>query len=468
MTFTVSLILYICIVPTAILIYFLGYPKNWQKKKRVLGVNNRKEFLNPKAEEFIDIINNTHRKQALIITVSITVIATVLLFFRSMFVITFVWTIFVYVALILLCIPYALGNSELKKYKRSLGIIDEKIMYADLKNAGAVHALNKPILIFGELVGLAIIILSLLIDTGVLPVSIGFFEGTYALTILSASFISVNFILLPLAIAIDNTRNEVISSDSNINANYNRAKKKLSSDFVLSLTWLDNIFTLCAGISLILVKAEIMMMILIGLYMVVIMIVMAVMVYKKIKLEEVYVPKNTSIVEEDDDYWYLGMFYFNPGDKRLNVDKRFGVGYTINMAHPVGMVISALGILAIIFSILVLVWIALMGCMPIKTYEDNGVIICHHLWDEYKITESEIKEISLGELKDLNMYRTSGTAMDNVVKGTFKVDDEKGCKVFLNPEAGEYIKIVTDEKTYYISASTNEETEVLYGAINAQ
>ena len=35
-----------------------------------------------------------------------------------------------------------------------------------------------------------------------------------------------------------------------------------------------------------------------------------------------------------DERWYLGMFYFNPEDPALWVEKRFGVGYTVNFARP--------------------------------------------------------------------------------------------------------------------------------------
>jgi len=35
-----------------------------------------------------------------------------------------------------------------------------------------------------------------------------------------------------------------------------------------------------------------------------------------------------------DDAWKLGLFYFNPGDPALWVEKRFGVGYTVNFARP--------------------------------------------------------------------------------------------------------------------------------------
>lgn len=35
-----------------------------------------------------------------------------------------------------------------------------------------------------------------------------------------------------------------------------------------------------------------------------------------------------------DKCWYGGMFYFNPDDHAILVPKRFGVGYTLNFAHP--------------------------------------------------------------------------------------------------------------------------------------
>jgi len=35
-----------------------------------------------------------------------------------------------------------------------------------------------------------------------------------------------------------------------------------------------------------------------------------------------------------DKYWMLGLFYFNRNDPALFVEKRFGIGYTINFGHP--------------------------------------------------------------------------------------------------------------------------------------
>ena len=103
-----------------------------------------------------------------------------------------------------------------------------------------------------------------------------------------------------------------------------------------------------------------------------------------------------------------------------------------------------------------------MAYTPINVYTDNNTIICHHLWDEYKIESSNIVEIESGELSDLKAIRTAGTGLENVAKGTFSVNGKAGCKLFLNPQSGKYIKIVTKDKTYYISDNTADETEELY------
>lgn len=58
---------------------------------------------------------------------------------------------------------------------------------------------------------------------------------------------------------------------------------------------------------------------------------------------------------DDDDQWIMGMIYYNKNDPSLWIEKRFGIGWTVNAGHPIGMgicVVSAillLGMLAIPF-----------------------------------------------------------------------------------------------------------------------
>ena len=35
-----------------------------------------------------------------------------------------------------------------------------------------------------------------------------------------------------------------------------------------------------------------------------------------------------------DECWKLGLIYFNRNDPALWVEKRFGIGWTVNMANP--------------------------------------------------------------------------------------------------------------------------------------
>lgn len=38
--------------------------------------------------------------------------------------------------------------------------------------------------------------------------------------------------------------------------------------------------------------------------------------------------------DRNQDHWKLGVFYVNPDDPAIFVKKRFGIGYTVNFAHP--------------------------------------------------------------------------------------------------------------------------------------
>jgi uncharacterized membrane protein len=57
---------------------------------------------------------------------------------------------------------------------------------------------------------------------------------------------------------------------------------------------------------------------------------------------------------EDDDHWKLGTFYFNPNDPALFIEKRWGVGWTINFGRPIAVVIFAAIILGAILIPLIL------------------------------------------------------------------------------------------------------------------
>ena len=57
--------------------------------------------------------------------------------------------------------------------------------------------------------------------------------------------------------------------------------------------------------------------------------------------------KATGTILDDDSKWKLGMFYVNPKDPAIFVEKRVGIGTTLNLGHPLAWLVIV-GLIAII------------------------------------------------------------------------------------------------------------------------
>jgi len=53
-----------------------------------------------------------------------------------------------------------------------------------------------------------------------------------------------------------------------------------------------------------------------------------------------------------DRYWKLGIFYFNQDDSAVFIEKRFGLGYSLNFARPTAWVILLLILMAPLIRVL--------------------------------------------------------------------------------------------------------------------
>lgn len=59
-----------------------------------------------------------------------------------------------------------------------------------------------------------------------------------------------------------------------------------------------------------------------------------------------------SITREDDKYWKLGSLYYNPEDPSVFIEKRFGIGWTMNWARPMSWIIMT-GLLLLIAGMMI-------------------------------------------------------------------------------------------------------------------
>ncbi len=55
---------------------------------------------------------------------------------------------------------------------------------------------------------------------------------------------------------------------------------------------------------------------------------------------------------DDDQYWKWGLFYYNPSDPAIWIEKRFGIGWTLNFANPLAVGVFAVLLLVIAAGIL--------------------------------------------------------------------------------------------------------------------
>ncbi|WP_300386247.1 DUF5808 domain-containing protein, partial [Clostridium sp.] len=60
--------------------------------------------------------------------------------------------------------------------------------------------------------------------------------------------------------------------------------------------------------------------------------------------------ENDNLYKNDDQKWILGMFYFNKNDPAFMIEKRVGVGYTLNFANWKSMIFIIITICLIISS----------------------------------------------------------------------------------------------------------------------
>ncbi len=360
MPWLIKLIMFICVVPAALLMFFIAFPANPSKKKMIFGVRDNPKFHEGDAAEKFKSIAASCRKGALIITILVCVMSIVLLFLPANGMTMIAWILLVY-GLFLIAVPFGKGNVELKNLKKELGITKSGVTFTDLTNTNTVHSLKLPWLILPNAIALITAVVSFLIDLGVIKVDVACEQ--YALTMMGISFLFIAVILVPIAIMMDNTRNIVISKDSNINANYNRAKKKTWADLMVAMSWANALFLTGYSILLMFVNSEMVILAGVLVYTVIIMVIVAIGAVNQKAIEKRYVRDTELELLDDDDYWIFGMFYNNPNDTRLNVEKRFGYGGTINIAHPAGKIIMAITFLLLIGTLIFVAWMAATGQM---------------------------------------------------------------------------------------------------------
>ncbi len=159
------------------------------------------------------------------------------------------------------------------------------------------------------------------------------------------------------------------------------------------------------------------------------------------------------------------MFYNNPNNHHFIVNKRTGIGTTVNLAVPAGKVL-------IVFCLLIILALPLLGLQITKmeftpvTLEAAGTqIIAGHTKTVYEIPVEDIESAYLLQALP-NGIRTMGTGLDTVLKGRFKYDGIGACSVSLDPQIPPFIVITTNDDTYILGSSDNAQTLAVFDMLS--
>lgn len=77
-----------------------------------------------------------------------------------------------------------------------------------------------------------------------------------------------------------------------------------------------------------------------------------------------------TVFRDDDQYWLAGFLYNNPDDPALFVPKRFGLGRTVNIGHPLGKLIM----IGLLLLVVVMALLTHLGVVPTYGCHPSG---CH-------------------------------------------------------------------------------------------
>lgn len=164
---------------------------------------------------------------------------------------------------------------------------------------------------------------------------------------------------------------------------------------------------------------------------------------------------------DEDDFWLWGLFYYNPDDRHFMINKRVGIGTTVNLARPMAKVWTVLTIFVLACLPMVGVWTIYEEYTPITVTAGETSVSVKHLGFEISVDYDDINDADL--LYALpGLSRLNGTGMETIDKGKFSVEGYGVCQICIDPGADAFLVMETDKKTYMISTPSPAETEQIY------
>lgn len=461
----VNLIFTLVMYPVLFIIYFMIKYSCTGNGKYFFGVTKTKEWNDydrNALEEIEQKFKNSLKRYLLIMA-----ILPLITFFIPYFSISFaVWMIWLLACTFVIFVPIAKAHDETlawkeqerKKTSNEADSYQKEVTLTELLGAQETRKIKPVEFLIPSAISLVAIV------AGLMMIDI---RSQWETLLSGATIAAITPLIYVFAVYFDRQKTVVISKDSNQNLNYARAKKQIWKSLWIAFAWINTVFTWIFTIGLLTYQKNphfIALIIWGSIIYGVILIAVAILTFIKMqKVENIYA-KVSEELSDTDQYWKWGIIYNNPHDTHVMIEQRIGMGSTINIATKLGKATMAFAIIALLSIPIMCVWLIFEEFTPIHLTLENQTLQAIHLNVDYTIPLESVEKVELlDELPEFN--RIAGSQMDNLEKGKFEIYSEGTCRLFLNPTNEKFLKITTEDDTFYFSGYDDEETLQIYQMI---
>jgi len=166
---------------------------------------------------------------------------------------------------------------------------------------------------------------------------------------------------------------------------------------------------------------------------------------------------------DDDEYWGNGFTYHNPNDRRLIVEKRLGMGYTINTGTLAGKLIMG-GTVALFLAVIAGVSVMMIRSEldpPVMTITPDGRVEIDYQMYPFEFAVADIEELALADEMPPGR-KTNGEATDKVARGHFNLRDLGRARLYVFKNNPPYIRIKLPDVYVFYNENDPAETRRLY------
>lgn len=456
MNWTVLIIL-LCTYPAILFMYFFVKMDATPKKGVHFGVTLTSELAK---EQKVKAVTESYHKEMKRMLLGILLMSLPMLFIPWASIWAMYLCVWIAASVVVFFIPFGVANHRLKTWKLEQGVVvsKEPVVYTELKQAGAVRRVKWFHFAPQAVLSVIAFVVAILIHKQ---------QDNRLLLMMTGVMGSITFLYWLAAVWMDRQKTMAVSTDSDVNVNYARAKKNLWKNFWVGCSWVHMLYILVQGFFFLKRNnVSLSLWVLPVLYTVAALVLLAQMLHKKAGLDKKYDDKMDIGLQDLDAYYIFGLLYYNPQDKHSMVENRNGIGTTPNLATPLGKGAVVLIIALVLHALIVILGEVVQEFTPIHLQIEDGYVVATHTKEEYRIALHSIKDARLLTERPQKMTRNHGWNTDTLVKGSFHMkEEEKDCEVICYDYNTLFLRIDTSIGTYIFSGVDDEETKQVYEMI---